>query len=134
MVPAKPPSPAERNLPFHPVSGSHNSKRISESLVGAILPATRQIATGIVPTGAGFTPAGRDCARVMVVSGRLSPARAWHGICAAAGLHTPAAATNALASTLTRLMFFIYASSSFAVAARGSRANIALTLAVPYGY
>src|ERR1041385_8801523 len=130
MAPAKPPSPAERNLPFHPVSGSQTSKRISESLVGAILPATRQIATGIVPTGAGFAQAGRDCARLIVVSGGPSPAWAWHDICAAAGLHTPAA-TNALASALTRLMFFIYASSSFAVAARGSRANIARTLATP---
>ena len=42
MLPAQPPLPTPENLPFQFCSGSHTSKRMCESLVGAISPATRQ--------------------------------------------------------------------------------------------
>src|SRR5439155_2401411 len=57
----------ERNLPFQPSVGIHTSKRMSESLVGRIDPATRQA----VVTIAGLkVPAGTTVAVVIVVSGR----------------------------------------------------------------
>ena len=42
MVPAHPPLPTPANLPFHFSSGIHTSKRMCDSRVGAITPATRQ--------------------------------------------------------------------------------------------
>src|ERR1700691_3368786 len=42
MEPPQPPLPTATNLPFHPVTGSHTSIPISESLVGLSVPATRQ--------------------------------------------------------------------------------------------
>jgi len=42
MEPPQPPLPTARNLPFHPVTGSHTSIPISESLVGLSVAATRQ--------------------------------------------------------------------------------------------
>src|SRR6185503_3648620 len=70
MLPARPPLPTPWNLPFQVSVGSQTSNWI----FGATVPATRQIAVGMVPTGFGLTPAGRVCASVMVVSGsdRLS--------------------------------------------------------------
>ncbi len=42
MVPAQPPLPTPANLPFQFSSGNQTSNRICDSLVGAIVPATRQ--------------------------------------------------------------------------------------------
>src|SRR6185312_9691799 len=82
MPPAKPPLPSPRYLPFHPVSGSHTSILISESLVGLIVAATRQNAGrffteagGTIAPGGMNAPAATGCANVMVVSGSLSAAR-----------------------------------------------------------
>src|SRR5579864_3359697 len=82
MDPANPPLPTPRYRPFQPVSGSHTSNLISESLAGLIVAATRQNA-GRFFTEAGGTfspgginaPAATGCADVMVVSGRFSAAR-----------------------------------------------------------
>jgi hypothetical protein len=41
-APAYPPSPDERNFPFHESDGSHTSKLMFESLVGLLTPTTRQ--------------------------------------------------------------------------------------------
>ena len=59
-------------MPFQPSVGIQTSKRMSESLVGRIEPATRQA----VVTIAGLNvPAGTTVAVVIVVSGRCRPAR-----------------------------------------------------------
>src|SRR5262245_40620158 len=42
MLPAQPILPTPENLPFQVCNGIHTSKRMCESLVGAISPATRQ--------------------------------------------------------------------------------------------
>src|SRR6476661_8910145 len=82
MDPANPPFPSPRYLPFHPVSGSHTSILISESLAGLIVAATRQNAGkffteagGALSPGGMNAPAATGCADVMVVSGRFSAAR-----------------------------------------------------------
>src|SRR5579871_190977 len=82
MDPANPPLPSPRYLPFHPVSGSHTSILISESLAGLIVAATRQNAGrffteagGTLSPGGINAPAATACANVMVVSGRFSAAR-----------------------------------------------------------
>src|ERR1700760_3775300 len=82
MPPANPPLPSPRYLPFHPVSGSHTSILISESLAGLIVAATRQNAGrffteagGALAPGGTNAPAATGCADVMVVSGKFSAAR-----------------------------------------------------------
>src|SRR6476469_1537311 len=81
MDPANPPFPTPRYLPFQPVSGSHTSILISESLAGLIVAATRQNAGrffteagGTLAPGGINAPAATGCADVMVVSGRFSAA------------------------------------------------------------
>lgn len=60
-TPAQPPLPTPENLPFQPSSGNHTSKRICESGVGAIVPATRQkggrLPIAFVPPGGVNEPA-----------------------------------------------------------------------------
>src|ERR1041384_3067072 len=92
MAPAKPPLPCPRYLPFHPVSGSHTSILMSESLAGLRVAATRQNAGrffteagGALARGGMNAPAATVCASVMVVSGRLSVARLSH-VAAKAGM------------------------------------------------
>src|SRR5712691_7652797 len=68
MTPAVPPLPTIWNLPFQPSLGIQTSN----CTAGLVTPTTRQIGTGMVPTGAGFAPAGRSSARVIVVSAMLS--------------------------------------------------------------
>src|SRR6476646_1383160 len=82
MDPANPPVPCPRYLPFQPVSGSHTSILISESLAGLIVAATRQNAGrffteagGSLAPGGINAPVATGCADVMVVSGRFSVAR-----------------------------------------------------------
>src|SRR5437899_11073333 len=67
MTPAVPPLPTIWNLPFQPSLGIQTSNRTA----GLVTPTTRQIGTGMVPTGAGFAPAARSSARVIVVSAML---------------------------------------------------------------
>ena len=98
MVPAKPPLPTDSYRPVHPVAGSHSSNPMSESLVGLMLPATRQKATGTgcAPCGLGGVKpqAGIDSAFVMVVSCSLRPISFSHG-CPAAPVCWTAPMTNA---------------------------------------
>src|SRR5580704_15219538 len=78
MAPAKPPLPTPRYFSFQPATGIQTSKRISESLVGRITPATRQNSgrpsIGF-PYGGVYVPAETDAAVVMVVSGSLAEER-----------------------------------------------------------
>src|SRR5262245_57041342 len=69
--PARPPLPTAWNFPFQSTVGIQTSKRIA----GVMTPLTRQIGRAMLPTGAGFWPAGRDSTNMMVVSGRLRPAK-----------------------------------------------------------
>src|ERR1700686_2340540 len=74
MEPANPPFPALRNFPFQSETGSQTSKRMYESLVGRITPATRQNAgrlLRVLPKGGTNFPAGAERATVRVVSGSL---------------------------------------------------------------
>src|SRR6266487_1874574 len=91
MTPAVPPLPTIWNLPFQPSLGIQTSN----CTAGLVTPTTRQIGTGMVPTGAGFAPAGRSSARVIVVSAMLSlvlrSAQAM-GFAASAGVATSASA------------------------------------------
>src|SRR5690242_11683232 len=83
MDPAKPPLPCPRYLPFQPVSGSHTSILMSESLAGLMVAVTRQNAGRFLVDGAGTpepdggtnAPASTGCADVMVVSGSFNAAR-----------------------------------------------------------
>src|ERR1700761_30537 len=82
MVPAKPPLPCPRYLPFHPVSGSQISTLMSESGAGLSIAMTRQNAGkffaeagGAVEPGGMNAPAATGCVDVMVVSASLSVAR-----------------------------------------------------------
>src|SRR6266513_4505524 len=68
MTPAVPPLPTIWNLPFQPSLGIQTSN----CTAGLVTPTTRQIGTGMVPTGAGFAPAERSSERVIVVSAMLS--------------------------------------------------------------
>ena len=47
--PAVPPLPSTWNRPFQPETGIQASKMMFETLVGLIVPRTRQIGTGSVP-------------------------------------------------------------------------------------
>src|SRR5262245_32130212 len=69
--PARPPLPTSWNFPFQFTVGIQTSKRIA----GAITPLTRQIGNAMLPTGAGFWPAGSDSTNMMVVSGKLRAAK-----------------------------------------------------------
>src|SRR5689334_4930892 len=83
MDPAKPPLPCPRYLPFQPVSGSHTSILMSESLAGLMVAVTRQNAGRFLadaagtpePDGGTNAPAATGCADVMVVSGSFNAAR-----------------------------------------------------------
>src|SRR6266853_5357782 len=83
MYPAKPPLPSPRYFPFQPVSGSHISILMSESLAGLIVAVTRQNAGRFLadaagtpePDGGTNAPASTGCASVMVVSGSFNAAR-----------------------------------------------------------
>src|ERR1700733_5466466 len=71
MTPAKPPLPTDSYRPVQAVCGSQTSNLMSESLVGLMLPPTRQKATGtgFVPAadpGGVNAPAASDCAIVIV--------------------------------------------------------------------
>src|SRR5215813_13808590 len=80
--PASPPLPTAWNFPFQSTVGIQTSKRIA----GAMTPLTRQIGRAMLPTGAGFWPAGSDSTSMMVVSGKLRSAKVLmvHGALAAA--------------------------------------------------
>ena len=82
MTPAHPPLPTPANLPFHFSSGSQTSKRICESLVGAITPATRQnggrFAIGLVEPVGVNVPDVTGWAAVIVVSGSFCSTRLAH--------------------------------------------------------
>src|SRR5579859_1271984 len=80
MAPAKPPLPTPRERLFQLSPGSQTSKRIAESDVGCMMPATRQKA-GRLCMGAWRpsifrSPDVTDWARVMVVSASLRSLRA----------------------------------------------------------
>src|SRR5258705_7205118 len=105
MEPANPPFPALRNFPFQPETGNQTSKRIYESLVGRITPATRQnagsLSTGRPYGGMNF-PAGADCATVRAVSGsfvfnRVSQSAASEGSAPAVAIRTMTAITVGVA-------------------------------------
>src|SRR5437879_5522980 len=55
IVPAHPPLPTARNLPFQPDAGSHTSVLMSESLLGVNVAVTRQNA-GKLANGFAFAP------------------------------------------------------------------------------
>src|SRR6266516_3553054 len=107
MTPAVPPLPTIWNLPFQPSLGIQTSN----CTAGLVTPATRQIGTGMVPTGAGFAPAGRSSERVIVVSAMLSlllrSAQAM-GFAASAGVaaSAPAASNSAFCSFMIAPLFF----------------------------
>jgi hypothetical protein len=82
-----------RNFPFQPETGIQASKMMFDTLVGLIVPRTRQIATGSVPLNVPNTgvvvpgavvpiivvgPAGNICVSVIVVSGNAIVARLAH--------------------------------------------------------
>src|SRR5580658_4166188 len=80
MEPAQTPFPPPTNFPFQPESGIQTSKRISESGVGWMVPATRQNAgsaakfaggpPGTPPAPEGLkVPAGTSATSVIVVWG-----------------------------------------------------------------
>ena len=90
MVPAQPPLPTPANLPFHLSSGSQTSKRIRDSDVGAMTPATRQnggspLITFVDPGGVNDPPLLAS-AVVIVVAGSCCRTRLAHdsadGVCA----------------------------------------------------
>jgi hypothetical protein len=97
-----PPLPTIWNLPFQPVLGIHTSNLTA----GFVTPTTRQIATGIVPTGAGFAPAGRSSASVMAVSGIL--------ICALRSAHAIGAAAAAGSEVRSKPVKMIFCLFNFA--------------------
>src|SRR5215471_14462839 len=77
MVPAHAPLPTDSSFPFHPDSGSHTSIRISESLAGVNVAATRQNAGTFLNTSAPRTfavkaPGPTDFVSVIVVWARLT--------------------------------------------------------------
>src|SRR5262245_9043299 len=80
--PARPPLPTAWNFPFQSTVGIQTSKRIA----GVMTPLTRQIGRAMLPTGAGFWPAGSDSTSMMLVSGKLRSAKVLmvHGALAAA--------------------------------------------------
>lgn len=71
MEPAKPPLPAPRSRPFQFCKGSQISKRMAESLVGRMIPVTRQNGGSPVKEGRDsmmvIVPEATCSARVMVV-------------------------------------------------------------------
>src|SRR5512134_3083901 len=79
MTPAHPPLPTPANLPFQFSSGSQTSKRICESPVGAITPATRQnggrLPITFVEPGGVNDPVVTACAEVIVVLASFCSAR-----------------------------------------------------------
>src|SRR5688572_14238820 len=96
MVPAQPPLPTPANFPFHLSSGSQTSKRICDSGVGAMTPATRQKGgrlpmTFVDPAGVN-DPVLIASAVVIVVFGSGCRARLAHdsadGVCANAAAWT----------------------------------------------
>src|SRR5438552_18490507 len=72
MLPAQPPLPTPENRPFQFCNGSHTSKRMCESLVGAISPATRQnggrVVIALLDPGGVNDPVVTAWAAVIVVS------------------------------------------------------------------
>src|SRR5687768_5348246 len=100
MLPAQPPSPADRNLRFQALVGIHTSKLMLESLVGLMMPATRHAAVSIggVAPGGSNAPAGTTAATVMVVSGNCNEASASQAIGAASALDAATAANGSAAS------------------------------------
>src|ERR1700684_2869009 len=78
MLPAQPPLPTPWNFWFQPSMGSHSSMRMSESLDGVSVAATRQNAgrfcMALFAPGAVNDPPVTVCAAVIFVFGRLSDA------------------------------------------------------------
>src|SRR6266851_8773903 len=103
MEPAKPPLPTPSSLSFHPASGSQTSKRMFESLVGLMTPATRQNAgrrSITLPYGVSNLPAGIDCAVVMAVSFSFKAERLSQLVACAAGAASEGASTRRQAVTI----------------------------------
>src|ERR1700741_2688125 len=98
MTPAVPPLPTSWNLSFQVSVGSHTSKRTA----GLVTPTRRQTAAAIVPTGAGFAPAGRSWASSMVVSLRRSFVRSAQATGFGFGLPPCAAACGGKTATAAR--------------------------------
>src|SRR5580692_4852797 len=110
MDPAHTPLPPPTNFPFQPDSGIQTSKRMSESAVGRMVPATRQNAGSAAtftggppgpPAGPGSlnAPAATSVASVIVVLGSFSSsASAPHEVAACAGeavkIAEPAVSSN----------------------------------------
>src|SRR5580704_14863597 len=83
IVPAQPPLPTARNLPFQFSAGSQISISMCESGVGASTAAMRQwagSAIGSCPRPAVYGPAATSSAAVMVISGPASDLRPSHGV------------------------------------------------------
>ena len=78
MVPAHPPLPTPASLPFHFSNGIHTSKRICDSLVGAITPATRQNGGSPVTAHCALIP---GTVGVLIVTRRVSRRSKPSGTC-----------------------------------------------------
>src|SRR5438034_852365 len=87
MLPAQPPLPTPWNFPFQPEAGSQISTRMSESLLGVSVIATRQnggrslnaaAAWGFAPGGTN-APAATFCASVTLASENFIDIRLSHG-------------------------------------------------------
>src|SRR6185312_2241965 len=113
MVPARPPLPTPLYLPFQLVSGSHTSNSMSLSLLGWMLPATRQksgspvIGRVLLPGGVKLPPV-TGWAKVITVSGSARLARLAQSVAASAAGALSAVVLSSKAAELnlvTALMF-----------------------------
>src|SRR6185312_11997961 len=112
MVPARPPLPTPLYLPFQLVSGSHTSNSMSLSLLGWMLPATRQksgspVIGRVLPGGVKLPPV-TGWAKVITVSGRRRLARLAQSVAASAAGALSAVVLSSKAAELnlvTALMF-----------------------------
>src|SRR5688572_25386608 len=105
IVPAHPPLPTARNLPFHPDAGNQISVLMSESLDGVSVAVTRQNGGNREkalpaapprpdPTGEVNAPAATTCAESILELGRATLARFWHAVAAREGVDVNHAVIN----------------------------------------
>src|SRR5690348_719505 len=111
MVPARPPLPTPLYLPFQLVSGSQTSNLMSLSLVGRMLPATRQksgrpVIARVLPGGVKLPPV-TGWAKVITVCGSARLARLAQSVAASAGALTAVVPSSKAAelNVVTALMF-----------------------------
>src|SRR5919198_452548 len=104
--PARPPLPTAWNFPFQFSVGNQTSKLIA----GDMTPTTRHMGTAMVPTGAGFAPAARTSATVILVRGSsrfLNVATVHGAVTAADSGASMGIADRAAATTMKKKRDFI---------------------------